>query len=225
MRSLPLRSGYNSWCSKLTKSCIFYSICLLCFCSIDQLAGNSSQTGNNGITVLSKSGTVSGTALSSADIFIFSHDYKSYPAISGYCDSATSNNADPFIFSDLDTGYYNILIKSRKENTAAFIRDIPVFPGATSNHRDTFKPCGFINASSSGNSMLKFAFIQGSPYFAVATEDGDLRLGPLPPGNYKIDVNAMVLITNNHPLPDPLLIDDTTFITVYPDSTTDLIWQ
>jgi len=202
-------------------------VALFCACSSSQLAGgNSSQTGNAGITVAAVSKSISGTARPGARISIYSQSYLPCSAIPGFCDSTTADDSGRFAFSDTFIGYVNLLVKDEPSQSAAFIKKIPVFTDSSyADTVDTLKHQGLVKGTaidSSGLALaLSYVYVQGSPFYAVTKNDGEFLLGPLPAGGYTIGLYANFTVVPNNPgflMPAFTAEADTSSITVYPDS-------
>jgi hypothetical protein len=204
-------------------------ISTVCFCSIDQMAGNSSQTGNNGIMVLSKAGQITGKSDHDLSISVYKDNYLPHNVASGFCDSTVSDDSGYFAFNSIPSGYYNLFAYERVGSKSVFIKRIAVFTDSSSLLNDSLRKPGFltgISTDKSGNNLvLSYVFIKGSPFYTVTNNSGKFLLGPLPPNGYTISFYANFKDAGNGAL-SPVLdtIKDTGMAVVYPDSISNWNW-
>jgi hypothetical protein len=147
--------------------------------------GNSSQTGNNGITVTAHDGSVSGTTHPGARVAIFEKMYRPYGPLRGYCDSTIADGHGNFLFVPHFEASFNIFVSDSIQNTCGYIPEIPMRSGMPfTKSIDELREGGYISGTSAGG---EYAFIPGSPY-CVQTADSAFRFGPLPEGSYVIGI-------------------------------------
>ncbi len=202
-------------------------VALLCACSSAPLAGgNSSQTGNAGITVASLSQNISGTTRPGALVFIYGRSYLPYATPPGFRDSTFADDSGRFAFTPDTQGYVNLIVNDELHGTTGFIKNIPVFAdSAFTDTIDTLKHPGLlagIATDSAGSALaLSYVYVPGSPFYTVTRNDGQFLLGPLPAGSYTIGLFANFVVANANP--DQLIatfttVADTSSAVVYPDS-------
>jgi len=209
-------------------SVILLLIAFFCLCSIAPTAGgNSSQTGNNGITVIASAGTLYGKSRNSVKASIYDTNFQPQSRMQGFRDSVSSDDSGRFTFNGLPEGIYNIRIQDTLNGECAFISKIPVFKDSffTDTITKLAKP-GFISGvfvdSSGLGFLLSYVFIKGSPFYTVTGNEGGFLLGPVPPGKYHLGLQ--VNFQNNvsgelNPLTSKIL-DHPDSIKVITDSTT-----
>lgn len=212
----------------------FAGICALaCMCSAPPLAGgNSSQTGNAGITVASLAQSISGVTAPNARISIYEQDFKPYLTPSGYSDSVVADDSGRYSFSPAQNGYYNLIVYNDRNGGAGFVPHIPLFADSTfSDTVDTLRQPGFISGTAmdtTGNIFpLSYVFIDGSPFYTVTKNNGGFLLGPLPPGTYLTGFYANFQVAN--PATGSMVqmanvVTKATVVTVLPDSISQWNW-
>jgi hypothetical protein len=199
----------------------------LCLCSTPPLAGgNSSQTGNAGITVASVSQSISGTTRPGARVSIYGQSYLPYASPPGFCDSAAADDSGRFAFAAVPQGYVNLLVNDESRSATGFIKNIPAFADSVfADTINTLKHPGLlagIATDSAGLALaLSYVYVSGSPFYTVTKNDGEFLLGPLPAGSYTIGLFANFKVTPANP--DQLIatfttVADTSSAVVYPDS-------
>jgi len=205
----------------------------LCVCSSSPLAGgNSSQTGNSGIAVVSRSQSIFGATVPGARVSIYDQGFRPYLTPSGFSDSAVATDSGRFSFSPVAEGHYNLLVVDVRHGGAAFVANIPVFPDSVfADTLDTLRQPGFINgtaADTAGSTYaLSYIFIDGSPFYTVTKNNGEFLLGPLPAGTYATGLFANFQITNVKTGEIAQMAGvrtDTTVITVVSDSVSTWHW-
>jgi hypothetical protein len=197
-----------------------------CLCSGNQLAGNSSQTGNNGIVVSVLSQTISGTTAAGAKISVYAQNYRPYASPAGFCDSTTANDSGAFVLPNLPQGYVNVYVRNSTDGATAFLRHIPVSADSLYTYADTLDSLeqpGFISGAATDTSgallALSYVFVDGSPFYCVTKNNGDFLLGPLPAGSYTLGFYAnFTMNTSGIMTPAMTVISETSTATVYPDS-------
>jgi|WetSurMetagenome_2_1015567.scaffolds.fasta_scaffold00148_24 hypothetical protein len=210
----------------LAETLSFGTVALFFACSSAPLAGgNSSQTGNNGITVAAASQSVSGATRAGAKLWIYDQEYRPYANPPGFRDSTVASDSGRFAFTLQTQGYYNLLVHD--ESGDGFIRHIPVFTDSVfTDTLDSLSSPGFIagTASDDGGRILPlgYIFVKGSPFYTVSRNDGWFLLGPLPPGGYYLDIitNFELISRGSITQVASLLIEipDTSVTQVFPDS-------
>ena len=200
---------------------------LFCMCSLGPLAGgNSSQTGNNGITVAALAKTITGTTATGARVSIYDQNYRAYKTPSGVCDSTMADDSGRFAFSVALEGYYNLLVQDVRRGGTAFIYRIPVFADSVfADTIDTLRHPGLLAGTATDSAglalALSYVYVPGSPFYTVTKNDGEFLLGPLPAGSYTIGLFANFRVVVVNPLqliPALTIAADTSSETVYPDS-------
>jgi hypothetical protein len=204
-----------------------------CLCSTSPIAGgNSSQTGNAGIAVVSRSQSIFGETAPNAHVSIYEQNYTPYLTPSGYCDSTVSDDTGRFVFSNVQEGYFNLLVHDVHRGNAGFVSRIPVFADSVFNDTiDTLKQPGFISGNATDTAgrifALSYVFIQGSPFYTITKNNGDFMLGPLPAGTYATGFFAnfqVVNATTGEMAQVPSALTDTVVIAVFPDSVSQWKW-
>ena len=199
----------------------------LCLCSMSPLAGgNSSQTGNSGITVASVSQSISGTTRPGALVSIYGRSYLPYATPPGFCDSTFADDSGRFAFAGIPQGYVSLLVNDEPRGVTGFIKNIPVFADSTfADTIDTLKHPGLLTGiatDAAGLALaLSYVYVPGSPFYAVTRNDGEFLLGPLPAGSYTIGLFANFKVVNVNPvqlITAFTMIADTSSAVVYPDS-------
>jgi hypothetical protein len=217
----------------IAQAIIVGAIALFSMCSTAPLAGgNSSQTGNNGITVSASAKNVSGTTQRGAHISLYEQNYRPYIIPSGFCDSIVADDSGRFNFSIVKEGYYNLLAQSTQNGAAAFVPRIPVFTDSVfSDTVDTLKQPGFLAGNATDTAgrtyALSYIFIDGSPFYTVTKNNGEFLLGPLPAGTYTIGFFANFQVVDKLTgqmvqMASALL--DTTVITIVPGGVSAWNW-
>ncbi len=205
----------------------------LCMCSMSPLAGgNSSQTGNAGITVASCAQSISGATVPDAHVSIYEENFIPYVTPSGFCDSTVADDSGRFVFSPGFYGYYNLLVCDVHHGGAAFVPHIPVFLDSVfADTIDTLKQPGFISGTAIDTAgtiyALSYVFIDGSPFYTVTKNNGDFLLGPLPAGTYATGLCANFVvadITTGAIRQMAAVRTDTSVVTVVPDSVSQWKW-
>jgi hypothetical protein len=205
----------------------------LCLCSMAPVAGgNSSQTGNNGITVSASAKTISGTTARDAHISIYEQNFRPHLTPSGICDSTVADDSGRFAFSIVQEGYFNLLVNDVRRGNAGFVPRIPVFADSVFHDTiDTLKQPGSISGTTTDTAgrtyALSYIFIEGSPFYTVTRNNGDFLLGPLPSGTYTTGFFANFQVVNSvtgQMMQMPSSLTDTVVITVYPDSVSQWKW-
>ncbi|HMD67413.1 MAG TPA: hypothetical protein VKF42_00950 [Chitinivibrionales bacterium] len=203
------------------------SVALFCACSGAPLAGgNSSQTGNAGITVASLSQNISGTTHPEARISIYSRSYLPYATPPGFCDSTVANDSGRFAFTAVPQGYVNLIVNDDPRGVTAFIKNIPVFAdSAFADTVDTLKHPGLLAGTATDSAglalALSYVYVPGSPFYTVTRNDGEFLLGPLPAGSYTISLFANFIVVNANLgqfITALTTVADTSSAVVYPDS-------
>lgn len=210
-------------------TCIVLMVSMVCFCSIDQMAGNSSQTGNSGITVQSYSGQISGKSIPDLSIFIYKDNYLPYSINKGFCDSIISDDSGHFAFTSIPSGYYNLLAREKVGEKSVFIKRIPVFTDSTKLLYDTLRKPGFltgISTDKAGNNLvLSYVFVKGSPFYTVTNNSGKFLLGPLPPNSYTLSFYANFIVIGEGAIsPAMVPVKDTSTAVIYSDSISNWNW-
>ncbi len=148
----------------------------------------------------------------------------------GFCDSTFSNDAGKFSFSAIAEGHYNLLVWDSTENKSVFIERIPVFADSSVTVSDILKRPGFLTGIATdmggNNLLLSYVYIKGSPFYAVTRNSGEFSLGPLPAGVYKLAFFANYLSAPGSSTAEPVMtpINETSTVTVYPDSVSHWSW-
>jgi hypothetical protein len=209
------------------------AIASFCLCSMAPIAGgNSSQTGNNGITVSASLNTISGTTARNARISIYEQNFRPYLTPSGMSDSTVADDSGRFVFSIASEGYFNLFVNDTRRGNASFIARIPVFADSVfSDTIDTLRQPGFISGTAKDTAgtvyALSYIFINGTPFYTVTKNDGGFLLGPLPSGTYATGMFAnfqVVDIKTGAIAQMANVTTDTTVITVFPDSVSQWKW-
>jgi hypothetical protein len=204
-----------------------------CMCSSSPIAGgNSSQTGNAGIAVASRSLSILGATVPNAHVSIYEQNYSPYLTPSGYCDSTVADDSGRFSFSTVQEGVFNLLVCDVHRGNAGFISRIPVFADSVfTDTIDTLKQPGFISGTAMDTAgtiyALSYIFIDGSPFYTVTRNNGDFLLGPLPKGIYATGLFANFQVSTVRPGELVQMADaktDTTVVTVFPDSVSTWKW-
>jgi hypothetical protein len=206
---------------------------VLCQCSISPFAGgNSSQTGNNGLVISSRTQSISGTTAPGARLSIYDQNFRPYLTPSGFCDSTIADEDGRFAFSPGHDGYYNLLVYDIHDGGAGFVQHIPVFAGSVfADTLDTLRQQGFIAGTATDSAgtayPLSYVYIDGSPFYTVTRNNGDFQLGPLPAGTYTTGFFANFKVANIYTGSIEQMTSvrtDATVITVFPDSVSILHW-
>jgi hypothetical protein len=209
------------------KTAIVAAAGLFWACSSSPLAGgNSSQTGNSGITVASLYKSISGTTRPGAQVFIYGRSYLPYATPPGFHDSTVANDSGRFAFDAVDTGYVNLLVNDELHGTTGFIKNIPVFANsAFADTIDTLRRPGLLAGTATDSAglalALSYVYVRGSPFYTVTKNNGDFLLGPLPEGSYTISLYANFKVAIANPgqlIPAFTIAADTSSAVVYPDS-------
>lgn len=210
-------------CLRTTPTLATASIMLaLCLCSgIDLAGGNSSQTGNNGITLVAKSQSITGTTQSHSPVFIYSQSYIPYEKSPGICDSTIADIQGRFAFDNIAAGYYNLIVYDSARVRGAFVGPVPVFIDSVFSADLPALPrpgfaAGTAKDSTGKSRAFSCAFIRGSPFYAVAKQNGEFLLGPIPAGRYTVRFIENFAI--NIASPFRAIVPDTGIVTVFPDS-------
>jgi hypothetical protein len=206
----------------------FTAICIIlhCSCSVSPLAGNSSQTGNNGLTIVAMKQSICGTTHPNADISIYVSDYLPYKSPSGFSTSTKANDSGYFEISSLPVNSYNLLVQDINENKMAFMKEIPVtLDSVFTDTINTMQHTGFLTGIALNTSdkpiLLSYIYIKGSPFYSVTKNNGEFLLGPLPPGNHTVKLHVnFELDTKDNIVSVTPGIDMSNTVTIYPDSTT-----
>jgi hypothetical protein len=208
----------------LIVSVLFLIVCF-CLCSIAPTAGNSSQTGNNGITVIASAGQIYGKSRNSLKASAYDINFQPQNHMQGFSDSVSSDDSGRFIFGGLPEGVYNLKIQDTLSSECAFISNIPVFKDSFFIDTSTkLAAPGFISGvflDSTGQGFpLSYVLIKGSPFYTVTGNEGKFLLGPVPHGKYllKFQINFKNDITGAL-VPTTSMTLGTDSITVMPDST------
>jgi hypothetical protein len=207
---------------------IVFIICFSVFYSCsNSVAGNSSQTGNNGVTVTASCGSISGETKPEIHVSIYEQKFIPYITPSRFSDSTKTDDSGKFLFSSLAQGYYNLLIQDTGSDEAAFVRNIPVF--ADSVHTDTSKLLlvsgyfkGQFNENVDWKSESFVVYLEGSPFNSQIDYNGEFMIGPVPSGNYIFGYTDKYSDANPVPPFNDLPIESGKVfgnITVYSDST------
>ena len=216
---------------KITKKLLIIIVVfstLLCGCSTQNLAGgNSSQTGNNGMTLSAISQTITGTTIPHSYVAVYADSFLPYQDTLGFFDSTIANDSGNFSFTNLSPGYYNVFVENRaiSRGGMAFVQKIPVFRDSLfADTLDSLAHSGFItgNAVDSLKNplFLSYIFVKGSPFYTLTKTNGDFLLGPLPAGKYKVGLFAdyqNIKLGPNVAIAKSVV--DTAMAIVYPDST------
>jgi hypothetical protein len=215
------------------KVLVIGAITAFCLCTMAPVAGgNSSQTGNNGITVSASVKTISGTTARDAHISIYEQNFRPYLTPSGFCDSTVADDSGRFAFSIVQDGYFNLFVNDVRRGSAGFIARIPVFADSVfSDTIDTLKQPGFVAGTATDTAgrtyALSYLFIDGSPFYTVTKNDGGFLLGPLPAGTYATGLYAnfqVIDIKTGAIAQMASATKDTSVITVFPDSISQWKW-
>jgi hypothetical protein len=209
----------------------FTTICiaLQCSCSVSSVAGNSSQTGNNGVTIVAMKQSICGTTHPNADISIYESNYLPYKIPSGFTISTKANDSGYFEFSNLPVNSYNLLVQIIDENKMALKNDIPVtIDSIFTDTIKTMQHAGFLTGIALNTSdepvPLSYIYIKGSPFYAVSKNNGEFLLGPLPPGNQTVKLHVNFELDAKRNLVEAKAeLNMPNTITIYPDSTTNYI--
>jgi hypothetical protein len=203
-------------------------IACFCLCSIAPTAGgNSSQTGNNGITVIASAGQLYGKSRNGLKMSAYDINFQPQNRMQGFCDSVSSDDSGRFTFNGLPEGIYNLKIQDTLGDECAFISNIPVFKDSFFIDSTKLAAPGFVTGAftdTSGEGIpLSYLFIEGSPFYTVTSNEGKFLLGPIPQGKYLFGIQSINVNTAGafFPLPAPqsgLLWKFS--INVIPDSTT-----
>jgi hypothetical protein len=205
----------------------------LSLCSLAPVAGgNSSQTGNSGITVSAVSNSLSGTTAPGARVYVYEKKYRPYVTPSGYCDSTVSDDSGKFALSITMDGYFNLVVNDDKRGVAGYLPGIPVFADSLFHDTlDTLRRPGFISGNATDTSgqifALSYVFILGTPFYTVTRNNGDFLLGPLPAATYVTGFFANFQVVNLNTglmAQTPSPITDTTIVTVVPDGVSQWKW-
>jgi hypothetical protein len=193
--------------------------------------GNSSQTGNSGITVSAVSKSVSGATAPGARVYVYDQSYRPYVTPSGFCDSTVADDSGRFTLSIAREGYFNMLVNDDKRRVAGYLPNIPVFVDTLFRDTlDTLRRPGFISGNTTDTSgkiyALSYVFVLGTPFYTVTKNNGDFLLGPLPAATYTTGFFANFQVVNLATgliAQTPSPITDTTVVTVAPDSVS--LWK
>lgn len=198
------------------------TLLVICSCSnIDLAGGNSSQTGNNGITLIAKSSSITGTTQAHSPVFLYTQAYAPYEKPPRGCDSTIADMRGRFAFDNISAGYYNLIVYDSARVRGAFVGPVPVFIDSVfsadlpSLPRPGFA-AGTAKDSTGKSRAFSCAFVRGSPFYAVANQNGEFLLGPLPVGRYTvrfIENFAMTIVSPLRPI-----ASDTGTVAIYPDS-------
>jgi hypothetical protein len=214
----------------LLKASLTALLCFVSFCSTGDLAGNSSQTGNNGITVLSFSGLITGSSQPGVSISVYERNYLPHSISSGFKDTTSCDENGEFSFASLPAGFYNLLAWSPDGNKSAIIMGIPVFTDSSASFSDTLDYPGFLEGICTdrlgNNLVLSYVFIKGSPFYSVTRNNGEFLLGPLPANRYTLSFYANFVGSAGGDALSPVMrpIPDTSVAVVYPNSISHWNW-
>lgn len=219
--------------SLLNITVLIILIATLSGCSVSTIsdAGNSSQTGNNGVIVAARNNLISGTTQPNARIYIFDQEYRPFKNPAGFEDSTIADSTGSFTLVSSREGRINLLVQNELKGTSGFIANIPVYSDSVfADTLDSLCQPGFLKGkaidSAGGIFALSYAFIKGSPFYTVTNNNGDFLLGPLPAGRFRIGFFANFKVIDNKSSMTPqwaqLLVEvqDTADVIVYPDSIT-----
>lgn len=207
---------------------LFFTACF-CLCSTAPTAdGNSSQTGNNGITVIASAGQIYGKSHKILKLSTYDINFQPQNHMQGFCDSVSSDDSGRFIFNSLPQGIYNLKIQDTFSGKCAFINKIPVFKDSFFIDSTELAASGFVTGAftdSSGHGIpLSYVFIEGSPFYTVTSNEGNFLLGPIPKGKYLIGLQNAFSYNYTDKTPLPSQAQSMPFwninVTVIPDSTT-----
>jgi hypothetical protein len=124
----------------------------------------------------------------SVRITIYASDYLSFYE-GAFCDTAYTDIEGKFVFSALDSGYYNLLAVDTTDNKAVMVRDIPVFPVTESysenNYFDTTgSVSGILSYTEDIDTIVAVIYIKGTPFADVLDTSDAFSLTRLPMGQY-----------------------------------------
>lgn len=100
-------------------------LCLYCCSGGGSVAGGSSSETTSGFTAISSAETVSGEALASSTVMLFSSEYNPLTNL-GYADTITLDNESSYSFSTLSGGTYNLFAFDKNSQKRLFISSIKV---------------------------------------------------------------------------------------------------
>lgn len=210
----------------ITKAVTAICIIIQCSCSVMPLAGNSSQTGNNGLTIVAMKQSICGTTHPNADISIYESNYLPFKSPSSFTISTKANDSGYFEFSNLPVNFYNLLVQDIDKNKMAFMQEIPVtIDSVFTDTIKTMQHTGFLTGialdTSDAPISLSYIYIKGSPFYVVSKNNGGFLLGPLPSGKHTVRIyTSFKLDTKNNLVSATEAFYKSNTITIYPDSTT-----
>ena len=199
-----------------------------CRCGMN-VAGNSSQTGNNGITVCALAKSISGTTQPRAKISIYSQSYLPYANPPGFSDSTTADDSGKFSFSMQADGYYNLYVRGTGMGGSAFLQQIPVFTDSLfADTLDSLSSPGYFSGTATNTESdtipLSYVFISGSPFYDVTGNKGEFFIGPLPTGYYTVEFYGIFILRGDQFISNIRGVANSSTVTVYPDSISQWHW-
>jgi hypothetical protein len=211
---------------------------MLLSCSPNKLAegGNSSGTGN-GATVCAATDKIEGATLPLAGLRLYSQDWKPYVQSGSFSDSSVADTCGKFVFADIPRGYYNLVIFSADQKNAGIFQNIPCQPAVTwADTIDSLKAPGFLHGFATirtDTMVLSYVYVRGTPFYAMTDTRGEFFMGALPPARYPLQIYGLFTRNKNGAIQAvtnvtiegtlaPSAIIDSTAITIYPDSVSEL---
>jgi hypothetical protein len=219
-------------------SSIFLSVvfiaCILLSCSNVNVAGkgNSSGTGNGAI-VYAESGRIYGAASPLAFARLYSKDWIPFLHSGAYADSLMADSSGAFDFPGVPRGSYNLIIFSVDRKKSGIFKNIPCQPSvAWADTIDSLKSPGALQGCATIHAdtlALSYAYIQGTPFYAMTDMHGIFLLEAVAPSRYTLQFYGLYTKNGTGPLeavtaftitgaPVKSALIDSAVVTVYPDS-------
>jgi hypothetical protein len=165
--------------------------CMPMQCTMNVADGNSSGTGNSGITVSALLDRIDGTTVHDAEVQLYSQDWMPHLRSGLFAEAAVADDSGNFSFTGIPAGSFNLIVYSPNRTYAGIVRGIVV--SADSTWADSIGPLqkpgaidGVAMTRDSAILAMSFVYIRGTPFSRMSDNRGNFSIVEIPPAQYNM---------------------------------------